>query len=96
MSMIKLLGLRISVYTRIARLALEEKDVDYQLEEVDIFADAIADTALSTEEQQNALRVVESIGGEQAIAVLRDAAGSSDKRLPCFSAAPRYIYLQDG
>jgi glutathione S-transferase len=40
MSMIKLLGLRISVYTRIARLALEEKDVDYQLEEVDIFADA--------------------------------------------------------
>ena len=40
MTAIKLLGLRISVYTRIARLALEEKDVDYQLEEVDIFADA--------------------------------------------------------
>jgi len=37
---IKLLGLRISVYTRIARLALEEKKVDYELEEVDIFADA--------------------------------------------------------
>jgi glutathione S-transferase len=40
MTTIKLLGLRISVYTRIARLTLEEKDVDYQLEEVDIFADA--------------------------------------------------------
>jgi glutathione S-transferase len=40
MTTIKLLGLRISVYTRIARLAMEEKDVDYQLEEVDIFADA--------------------------------------------------------
>ena len=40
MAAIKLLGLRISVYTRIARLALEEKDVDYQLEEIDIFADA--------------------------------------------------------
>ncbi|MBT8436656.1 MAG: glutathione S-transferase family protein [Gammaproteobacteria bacterium] len=37
--MIKLLGLRISVYTRIARMALEEKSVDYELEEVDIFAD---------------------------------------------------------
>lgn len=36
---IKLLGLRISVYTRIARLALEEKGIDYQFEEVDIFAD---------------------------------------------------------
>jgi glutathione S-transferase len=40
MTTIKLLGLRISVYTRIARLTLEEKSVDYQLEEVDIFADA--------------------------------------------------------
>ena len=40
MAVIKLLGLRISVYTRIARLALEEKKVDYELEEVDIFADA--------------------------------------------------------
>jgi glutathione S-transferase len=39
MAMIKLLGLRISVYTRIARMALEEKSVDYELEEVDIFAD---------------------------------------------------------
>ncbi|MCP4875939.1 MAG: glutathione S-transferase family protein [Gammaproteobacteria bacterium] len=39
MAMIKLLGLRISVYTRIASLALEEKGVDYELEEVDIFAD---------------------------------------------------------
>ena len=39
MSTIKLLGLRISVYTRIARMALEEKSVDYELEEVDIFAD---------------------------------------------------------
>lgn len=36
---IQLLGLRISVYTRIARLALEEKGVPYTLEEVDIFAD---------------------------------------------------------
>ena len=40
MAAIKLLGLRISAYTRIARLALEEKKVDYELEEVDIFADA--------------------------------------------------------
>lgn len=39
MASIKLLGLRISVYTRIARLALEEKEIDYDLEEVDIFAD---------------------------------------------------------
>ena len=39
MANIKLLGLRISVYTRIARLVLEEKRVDYDLEEVDIFAD---------------------------------------------------------
>ena len=39
MSGISLLGLRISVYTRIARLALEEKKIDYRLEEVDIFAD---------------------------------------------------------
>ena len=37
---IKLLGLAISVYTRIARLALEEKNIDYVLQEVDIFADA--------------------------------------------------------
>ena len=35
----RLLGLRISVYTRIVRLALEEKGIDYDLEEVDIFAD---------------------------------------------------------
>lgn len=40
MASIELLGLRISVYTRIARLALEEKKVDYELREVDIFADA--------------------------------------------------------
>jgi glutathione S-transferase len=40
MATIKLLGLRISVYTRIARLALAEKKVDYELEEVDIFADS--------------------------------------------------------
>ncbi len=40
MATIKLLGLRISVYTRIARLALAEKNVDYELEEVDIFADS--------------------------------------------------------
>jgi len=39
MASIELLGLRISVYTRIARLALEEKKVDYELREVDIFAD---------------------------------------------------------
>jgi len=37
---IKLLGLAISVYTRIARLALEEKNIDYVLQEVDIFTDA--------------------------------------------------------
>jgi glutathione S-transferase len=40
MSDIKLLGLAISVYTRIARLALEEKNIDYVLQEVDIFADS--------------------------------------------------------
>jgi len=40
MTDIKLLGLSISVYTRIARLALEEKGIDYELEEVDIFADS--------------------------------------------------------
>jgi glutathione S-transferase len=40
MADIKLQGLSISVYTRIARIALEEKGVDYELEEVDIFADA--------------------------------------------------------
>ena len=39
MSNIELIGLRISVYTRIACLALEEKEVDYTLREVDIFAD---------------------------------------------------------
>lgn len=39
MTRIELIGLRISVYTRIARLALEEKHVDYQLSEVDIFAE---------------------------------------------------------
>ena len=39
MSGLELIGLRISVYTRIARLALEEKRIDYQLTEVDIFAD---------------------------------------------------------
>lgn len=36
---IRLLGLQISVYTRIARLALAEKRLDYDFEEVDIFAD---------------------------------------------------------
>jgi glutathione S-transferase len=40
MTGIRLLGLSISVYTRIARLALEEKGIDYTLEEVDIFADS--------------------------------------------------------
>lgn len=39
MTTITLLGLEHSVYTRIARLALEEKNVDYVLEETDIFAD---------------------------------------------------------
>ena len=39
MADITLLGLRISVYTRIARLALEEKHINYELREVDIFAD---------------------------------------------------------
>ena len=39
MSDIRLLGLARSVYTRIARLVLEEKNIDYVLEEVDIFAD---------------------------------------------------------
>jgi glutathione S-transferase len=37
---VKLLGLSISVYTRIARLALEEKRVDYEFEEVDVFAES--------------------------------------------------------
>jgi glutathione S-transferase len=37
---ISLLGLRISVYTRIARLALAEKALQYRFEEVDIFADS--------------------------------------------------------
>lgn len=40
MSDIRLLGLSISVYTRIARLALEEKGVAYQFEEVDVFAES--------------------------------------------------------
>ena len=35
----RLLGLQISVYTRIARLALEEKQVEYSFGEVDVFAD---------------------------------------------------------
>lgn len=39
MSSLTLLGLERSVYTRIARLALEEKKVNYVLEEVDIFVD---------------------------------------------------------
>ena len=40
MADITLLGLRISVYTRIASLALQEKNIDYELREVDIFADS--------------------------------------------------------
>ena len=36
---VTLYGATYSVYTRIARLALEEKGVPYNLEEVDIFAD---------------------------------------------------------
>ena len=40
MTDLRLLGLHISVYTRIARLALEEKSINYQFDEVDIFADA--------------------------------------------------------
>lgn len=39
MPSIVLLGMEISVYTRIARLALEEKQLDYTLKEVDIFQD---------------------------------------------------------
>lgn len=39
MSGLELIGLRISVYTRIARLALAEKSIEYALTEVDIFAD---------------------------------------------------------
>lgn len=35
-----LLGLDYSVYTRIARLALEEKKIRYRLEQVDIFAES--------------------------------------------------------
>ena len=35
---VRLLGLPISVYTRIARLALEEKRVEYVFDEVDVFA----------------------------------------------------------
>ncbi len=37
---IELFGLDISVYTRIARLALLEKKVDYRLTEIDVFAEA--------------------------------------------------------
>ncbi len=37
---ITLLGLKISVYTRIARLVLEEKHIDYDLQEVDVFAES--------------------------------------------------------
>ena len=37
---LKLLGLRVSVYTRIVRLALAEKNIAYQFDEVDIFADS--------------------------------------------------------
>ena len=40
MSNLTLLGLQISVYMRIARLALEEKKLDYVLKEIDVFADA--------------------------------------------------------
>ncbi len=36
----RLLGLRVSVYTRIARIALAEKDIPYRFDEVDIFADS--------------------------------------------------------
>jgi len=36
---VRLLGLGISVYTRIARLTLEEKRVGYAFDEVDVFAD---------------------------------------------------------
>jgi len=39
MAKLALLGLERSVYTRIARLALEEKQVNYILEEVEIFKD---------------------------------------------------------
>ena len=39
MAGIEIIGLQISVYTRIACLALEEKSVGYRLREVDIFAD---------------------------------------------------------
>ena len=39
MSKVSLLGLEKSVYTRIVRMTLEEKHVDYVLKEVDIFAD---------------------------------------------------------
>ena len=35
----KLLGLEISVYTRIALLVLEEKNIEYEFEEADVFAD---------------------------------------------------------
>ena len=40
MSDLKLLGLRVSVYTRIVRIALAEKNIAYQFDEVDIFADS--------------------------------------------------------
>jgi glutathione S-transferase len=36
---VRLLGLRISVYTRIVRLVLEEKIIPYEFEEVDVFAE---------------------------------------------------------
>jgi glutathione S-transferase len=37
--LVKLYGLSRSVYTRIARLVLEEKGIDYELSEVEIFGD---------------------------------------------------------
>lgn len=37
---VTLFGLRVSVYTRIARLTLAEKDIPYRFEEVDVFADS--------------------------------------------------------
>ena len=58
MTDLKLLGLSISVYTRIARIALEEKGIDYELEEVDIFANACPTrmTALNNKKKHEIIR----------------------------------------
>jgi formylglycine-generating enzyme required for sulfatase activity len=54
---------------------------DSIIKPVDVFAGAISRTDLTPQERQNAIIVLESIGGEQAIEVLRKAANSKDKTI---------------